>query len=377
MGAGHVGAGSPWPAPVAAGPGPGYLPPPPLPPSAGRPRRRRWPVALAVLAAVLTFVGVAAAFVELPYDSVAPGQATSVQGLLSISGHPTFPSEGEILFTTVSVLERVNVYEYLRATFDSTIDVIPERRIRGDISPEEFRRLNAEAMADSKTVAELLALAQLGFDDLVSGARILSVSEDLPSSRVLEVGDVIVGVGGQDVGAVSEVVEAIQALSPGDVIALTVERAGGEAMVVEVELGAGDDGGTLLGVLLTAEVELPFDIEIDSGDVVGSSAGLAYALALIDYLSPGELTGGIVVGVTGELASDGSVGAVGGLAQKTVAVARAGGELFLVPAENLEEARAAAPDGLEVVGVSDLQQALDALAERSGTTLAESGRQAA
>lgn len=325
---------------------------------------------LAVLAAVVSFAAVAGAFVQLPYDTVEPGKATSVEALLAVDGHPVFPSRGEILFTTVSVLERINAYEYLRGQIDPEVDVVPERRIRGDIDPDEFRRLNVEAMADSKTVAELLALRYLGFDDLVMGARVLTVNAEMPVSGVLAVGDVIVEVGGAQVGSVTDVVNAVRARGPGDTLDLVVERAGSEAMAVDVEIGADADGSPLLGVLLTAEVELPFDIEIDSGKVVGSSAGLAYALSLLDYLTPGEITGGTRVGVTGQLAPDGTVAAVGGVKHKALAVARAGGEMFIVPLDNEDEARAAAPDGVEVVAVASLDEALEALSRLPGSNAA-------
>ena len=131
-------------------------------------------------------------------------------------------------------------------------------------------------------------------------------------------------------------------------------------------MGTGDRGQAMLGVRLMTKVKLPFDITIDSGDVVGPSAGLAYALELIDLLTPGELTGGVRVAATGDLAPGGQVGPVGGVGQKTVAVRRAGAKVFLVPRDNLAEARAHA-GGMRVYPVGDVDDALRVLGGLAGS----------
>jgi PDZ domain-containing protein len=140
---------------------------------------------------------------------------------------------------------------------------------------------------------------------------------------------------------------------------------------VTVRLKAGDDGRAKLGVVITTKdfkVDAPFDIAVDSGRVVGPSAGLAYALEMIDVLTPGELTGGTVVAATGELAdTSGQVGEIGGVAQKTLAVQRAGAKVFLVPRANYAEAKAHAPKGLRVVPVDSVDDALRALGAIKGS----------
>jgi PDZ domain-containing protein len=136
---------------------------------------------------------------------------------------------------------------------------------------------------------------------------------------------------------------------------------------VDAPLGQSDAGGPLLGVRLSTRVKLPFDISIDSGKVVGPSAGLAYALELLDVLTPGELTGGMVVAVTGDLGTDGSVGPIGGVAQKAITVRRAGAKVFLVPRANLDEARSRAGNGLQVLPVDSFDDALHVLAGLDGS----------
>ena len=149
------------------------------------------------------------------------------------------------------------------------------------------------------------------------------------------------GIDDRTVAGSADVVAGIQGRQAGDVLHLRIDR-DGQIVEVDAPLGQGDDGGPLLGVRLTTRVKLPFEIEIDSGKVVGPSAGLAYALELLDVLTPGELTGGRVVAATGDLQADGTVGPIGGVAQKAVTVRRAGAKVFLVPRANLDEARSRA-----------------------------------
>jgi PDZ domain-containing protein len=154
-------------------------------------------------------------------------------------------------------------------------------------------------------------------------------------------------------------------------------REGGPPTDLSAVLAKGDQGQALLGVRMTTQFKMPFGIDIDSGNVEGPSAGLAYSLALLDELTPGELTGGRKVAATGELAPDGKVGAIGGIAQKVVAVERAGAKLFLVPRDNYAEAKKHAGNGLEVRAVDTFDDALAVLGSFDGSNalaLAQPGR---
>src|SRR4029078_10589066 len=92
------------------------------------------------------------------------------------------------------------------------------------------------------------------------------------------------------------------------------------------------------------------------------SAGLAFTLALIDELSPGNLTGGGNVGVTGTIDLVGTVCAMGGLVQKVSAVRRAVVHTFLVPTaqgpEQIARAREIGGDAVEIIPVATLDEAL-------------------
>jgi PDZ domain-containing protein len=345
------------------------------PPPAREPAQssRRWAVALVALGVVLTGVAVIARYVQLPYDTLAPGSARAVNSVIEVKGHPSYPPQGKVFYTTVSVRERVNPYEALAGWIDPAVEVLPETKVRGTVPPEEFRRMNVEAMADSKTTAQVLALRQLGFTNLGVGAEVVDVQADMPAGPVLKTGDVIVAIDGKKVASSSDAVAAIRARAPGDTLHMRVERGTAAPFDAEAVLAA-DEGRPLLGVRLSTKIKLPFEINIDSGRVVGPSAGLAYGLELLDVLTPGELTGGTSVAVTGELLSDGTVGAIGGVAQKAVTVKRAGIKVFLVPKENEAEARAHAGKGLEIRGVGTFDEALKALGSLEGSNALALGK---
>jgi Lon-like protease len=333
-------------------------------------------VATLVFSVLTAALGISARFVNLPYDSLGPGTARAVNSVVAVKGHPSYPPRGQLLYTTVSVRERVNPYEALAGWLDPEVDVIPEQKVRGDTPADVFRRQNVEAMADSKTTAELLALRHLGFADLGGGAEITFVDDTLPAAPLLRPRDVVVEADGRPVSTSDEAGAAIRAHKPGDTIALRLVRDGNAAAPIDIRapLGEGDGGRAMLGVRLTTKVELPFEISIDSGKITGPSAGLAYALELLDVLTPGELTGGVPVAVTGELQPDGTVGPIGGVAQKAATVRRAGAKVFLVPTENVAEARAHAGRDLEVRGVGSFDDALRVLGSLDGSNALALGR---
>jgi Lon-like protease len=344
------------------------------PDQGSRPRRRRW--LWAIPAALVVAALVSAALVTIPYYAIAPGSALSVTGLVTVTDGPSHPPQGEVFLTTVS-LRRITVLEGVQAWLDSSIEVRPEREILGEVPPERLREFNLELMADSKQKAMAVAFETLGYDVRSgSGALVFAVVPGTPAEGVLEQGDVVVAVDGEPVSLSEEAVALIGRHAPGDRVVLDVVPAdGGEARSVEADLMENPDapGRPLLGVQLQTkdlQLDFPFEVAIDSNRIGGPSAGLAFTLSLLDVLTPGELTGGQRVAVTGTIEFDGRVGAVGGVAQKTVAVRRAGIDVFLVPSREYEDAmRFAGPD-LRVEAIDTIDDALRVLAEAGGGALA-------
>nr|WP_231126806.1 PDZ domain-containing protein [Motilibacter aurantiacus] len=187
-----------------------------------------------------------------------------------------------------------------------------------------------------------------------------AVVKDAPAEGVVRAGDVIVAVDGKAVADPQAVRDAISAHQPGDRVSVTVER-GDKQLRLTMTTADGGNGRAVIGVTPSARVRPPLKVEIKLEDVGGPSAGMMFALGLIDKLTPGELTGGAFVAGTGTISEEGAVGPIGGIKQKLVGAKRAGASVFLAPADNCEETRGAVPDGLRVVKVGTLTEAVSAL----------------
>ena len=296
--------------------------------------------------------------------------------LVHVPDGKAFPPKGRVLLTTVSLVSEVRVIDMVLDFFDDDTEALPEERILGNTPKDELRQVNLRLMDDSKQIAIVVGLRRLGHTvaERGAGAVVEQIYEGVPAERQLRPGDVIVGVDNRPTMLIQEVQAGIKAHQPGDTVRLDVEGADGKKRIEEVELvPRPDDGTALLGVTLRTKnlrFDFPFPIDIDSLGIGGPSAGLAYSLAVIDNLTPGELTGGKRVAVTGTIESDGRVGDVGGVAQKTAAVRAAGADVFLVPAGEFEEAKARAGSKLKVVKVGTLEDALQALGRLGGNVAA-------
>jgi PDZ domain-containing protein len=337
------------------------------------PARHGWiPWAAGIATIVVLAVLTAAAFVRVPYVIISPGDATALDdGVLRVDGAPTFPHAGELLYLTVAVSNRdPNLYRYLFAHLDGDASVQKREKVIGCAGYEESGRLARDQMEQSQDVAKAVALRRLGYDVPARPGRvqIIDVVCDGPSQGRLQLGDVIVAVDGTPLESAEQVRPLVVAHQPGDTAEFTVERDGARE-TVRVRLGE-RDGAAFAGIATQDDIrhEIPVDITIDTARVSGPSAGLAFSLAIIDDLTPGDLTGGGDVAVTGTIAEDGSVGVVGGVAQKAVTARRAGARLMIVPAEEVEDARAHA-GAMKVVGVRTIDDALRALARAGGTPI--------
>jgi PDZ domain-containing protein len=199
--------------------------------------------------------------------------------------------------------------------------------------------------------------------DIVPGA---------PADGLINPGDTVVRAAGQPVDRVEDLVAEIDKLAPGDELTMVVEPADGPRRPVTAELAAFPDAPDepFLGVagLTTRDVEydFPFEVTIDPGQVRGPSAGLAFTLAVLDVLTPGDISNGVPVAVTGTIDGLGRVGPIGGIDLKALAAEQAGAELFLVPAGEEEDARSRVTGDMEIVPVETLQDALEALDDLGG-----------
>lgn len=336
-------------------------------------RKRPW-VPYAVGGAVLILLFVGATWTTLPYYALAPGSARGVTDLIVAEGTDTYPPEGEVLLTTIT-LTKVTPVEALTGWLRSDVDIVPQEQILPpDTTDEDYRRFNVQEMDDSKQTAIVVALRRLGYQvtEQGQGALIERVLPQFPANGRLEPGEVITAVDGKPVALVQEATAAIGAHQAGETVRLEVASVDGTSTrTVDVPLAADPEQGgkPVLGVFLRTSkrtFEMPIEVDIKSGSIGGPSAGLAFTLGVIDQLTPRELTGGRKVAVTGTIEIDGRVGDVGGVAQKTAAVRKAGADVFIVPAGEYEDALSRAGDELQVIKVATLQEALEALENLGG-----------
>jgi PDZ domain-containing protein len=356
------------------------------PPPRKRSRRRRILLALAPLAAVFAAGLVAAALIRVPYYSLGPGSIRATEPLVDLGGGNRDPEAGTVDFATVSVNGRLNLLQAFAGWLDPAVDVVPEERILQGRSPKENQQVNLQLMDDSKSVAVQVALQRAGLSR-PTGAELAEITPGSPADGVLAVGDVVVTIAGQPVTTSTDLVSRIRSQAVGAAVDLVVRPGvGGKADgdprgatgTRSVTRAASPDQPTVpfLGVSVRTayQVDYEHDVTIDSGQVGGPSAGLAFTLGVIDLLTDGDLTGGTEVTATGTIRPDGSVGAIGGVQQKAAAVRRAGVKLFLVPSEQtpdeLARARELAGDGVDIVPVATLDEALHVLATRGGGSVA-------
>jgi PDZ domain-containing protein len=340
----------------------------------GRRTARRRTLWLVILAGLVVAGLTAAAFlVQLPYYLVQPGSVRPAEQRIEVEGAPAYETDGEVLFTTV-YLSQATPALMVRAWLDDAVEVRTEEEMYPDGDRETNQQVNRQRMDLSKLTATRVALDRVGIDAAYSaeGARVLGVVEDGPSAGVLQPEDVIVSVDGGEVAMPDDIAGELDDRSPGDTVDVVVERDGPEPRdEVEVVLGESpsEAGRPILGVEVEPAnpvIDAEVTVEVDSGDVSGPSAGLAWTLAIIDKLTPGSLTDGRRIAVTGEILDDGTVGPIGGITQKVAAVKRAGIDVFMypaaTPADEQREMRRIAGDDVTLWPVADIDEAIERLA---------------
>ena len=344
-------------------------------PSAAPKRRRHWLRATVfVLLLLLTVAVIASNFVTLPYYAIAPGSARRVDDLVQVSDpSKAFHHQGTVLFTTVS-LYKAKTFDAIQSWFNHDIDLVPEKQILGTTKPGQLNQQNLQEMTQSKDTAVDVALRRMGVKEEGKGTLIAGVETNVPANGHLNAGDVILSIDGHPTLLSQDAVDAIRNHKPGDTSQFVVLGANGQQRTETITYGENPATHVaFVGISLTTKdmhFDVPYTVKIDSGQVGGPSAGLAFTLEVIDTLTAGDLTGGKKVAVTGTIDEEGHVGEVGGVPQKTAAVKAAGAHYFLVPASEYDQAKAHAGKNLTVIPVHTLEDALSALRTVGGDTTA-------
>lgn len=333
--------------------------------------------AAAVLAAFLA-VALAAvvAVVGVPYVIYAPGVAVdtlaTVSGrqVVSVSGRATYPTEGSMDLTTVSVTSagtRLGLVEAVAGWLDPSREVLPRSLVYPATQTVADARAQGQAqMITSQDSAVLAAARQLGIPVAVT-TQVSAVTAGGPAAGRLSAGQRIRAVDGRAVSGAAAVSAAVRAKAPGTTVTIGVGSGAGSTQV-PVRLGTAPAGSGVpagagyLGIGLAQSERAAVEADIELGqDIGGPSAGLMFSLAIVDRLTPGTLAGSVHVAGTGTVDDRGTVGAIGGIHQKMLGARAVGATLFLAPSPNCAEAAARPVAGLTLVRVTDLAGAVRAL----------------
>ena len=369
------------------------LPPPTLAPT--RPDRaelrKLWWALPLLTCAWLALIGiVVAASIQVRFWEVAPGSAEPVANRLEFTkealAHVTrYPSTNSVLFVT-AFGGQLSALETFVGSIDADVDVQSFEERFGKSTPGTQQQLGFQSMTTAKQIAEYVAFTKLGLDAsfelgsvVVEEVVCLDIPVTLSACKQLLPGDTLTVFDGKAIPTLAELAPLMEGYEPGDIVTIgVIPHMATEPEDRRVQLIESPDepGRTIIGFIPadTRTVVLPFEVSIDTDRIGGPSAGLAFTLALLDELTPGDLFGGVKVAATGTMNEDETVGAIGALPQKAVAVKAAGAKLFIVPKsqspEELAAARAVLGSAVKLVTVENLDEALALLKSLGGSGLA-------
>ncbi|MGO1537875.1 MAG: YlbL family protein [Leucobacter sp.] len=335
-------------------------------------RRMRWLLAATGLAVIVLL----AALIPSPYAIERPGPVVNTLSdvtiedttgpVIEIEGADTYPTEGALNLLTVTIVGS-NEHPASWLSLIPTLVDDSQRAVRlSELYPEELtdadrQNMNTAMMNSSQRDATAAALSALG-EQVPATLRVAGVAEGGPAEGVLRDGDIVLRAGGQTVDDYELLRDIIADSGAGTPLNVEVERDGAtvtEHLTPEV---LADSDAPMLGVGIASEYDLPVEAEISLDEIGGPSAGMIFALAIYDQLTPGTLTGGLSVSGTGTITGAGSVGAIGGLEQKLWGAARAGTDLFLLSNENCGDLPSGLPSDTDmlIAPVATLEEAISA-----------------
>jgi Lon-like protease len=355
-------------------------------------RRRRWPTVLMVVFTVLVVAVAVLLRWNVGYYALTPGNAAPVAPFIKVPADLDHPLTGTILLTDVYETQ-LNALRYLQERYLSSVaQVYPASEITGSTPANQYIDQGYLQMSQAQQDATAAALTYLGYTvrQKNAGALVIEIPAGSPATNVLNVSEVITAVNGTATPTSCALVNALHGLVPGRKATLSVETSSispngafvtGPTVrrtitlgtppkgLVDTECGQSIRPTAYLGVETEQQLawDFPVKVSVEIPDVGGPSAGLAMTLGIIDKLSGGDLTGKRTVAATGTIDPQGDVGDVGGVAQKTIAVERAGATVFFVPPQEYAAAMSKDTPQLHVYSVSSLDQALSILKRLGGT----------
>ncbi|MBR8741359.1 PDZ domain-containing protein [Nocardiopsis sp. MG754419] len=333
---------------------------------------------------LLAGLGYGSLLLPMPYLVAAPGVTLDTLGeqedgapIIGVDGAENYEHDGSLSMVTVQYAggpeHRLNLFTLVTAWLSPSQAVLPEELLfPAGRSQEEVTERQTVQMNDSQTDATAAALNQLNID-YEAVPLVADAVEGMPAEGVVEPGDRVLEVDGEPVPTSTTgndpeelvgsayVVEQVGSREIGDPVDLVLDR-DDEKVEVALETVEGEGGSSAVGILIADDMDFPVDIDISVGEIGGPSAGMMFALGIVDRLSEESITGGARIAGSGTISSDGRVGGVSGIPQKMVSAQRDGADHFLVAAESCSQvAQSAAYGELDVVQVETLTDAMDAL----------------
>ena len=317
--------------------------------------------------------------------AITPGDATPVAPLVKIEGVASETHKGTIMLTDV-YLSTLDAWQWLYFHLKSHVQFVrSDQLVQTGVPTDELQSQGYLEMSDSKQAAEVAAFRALGWmtPATPTGAIVNTVVAPSPARNAnIHVGDEIVALNSTAVTSACSLIAATHSIPAGTRVSLSIKRAkisGAGAITYRATstmslttakspAGIGSSGcagvkgasTSYLGVGVEdgSTYRLPARVTINTANIGGPSAGLAMTLTLIDKMSRQSISGNQPIAATGTIDVHGDVGDVGGVAEKTVAVQRAGAKYFFVPQVEVATAKSTAQPGLTIIGVTTLAQTL-------------------
>ncbi|GGG12728.1 YlbL family protein [Paenibacillus abyssi] len=314
-------------------------------------------------------------YIPTPFVVYEPGIVEPVTPMIKVaSGDP--PGEGKFMLTTVH-MSFANFWTVARTAWEDDMLLLRKKDVLGGKTREEYVERLVVVMQNSQSDAVEAAYRFAGVKYAIQPEKLVVTDVSSQAEDGFHAGDVLLSVNSSEIKDADSLAKLLAAGGTGETLVWSVLRQG-QAVELKTTLQmipgepAASDLPKMLGGVLLTEIRniVPEDkskaIQIAAGEIGGPSAGLMFALQMVDYLTAGDLSGGLLVAGTGTITPESTVGPIGGIALKVTAAHRKGAQLFLAPKENVQEAKAQAEkigSSMRVEAAGSLQEAVEVLAK--------------
>ena len=333
------------------------------------PLRYRWSFPAKFFFYLLT---IATLLAPIPFVFFKPGVPDNVAGkIISIKDAKTYPINGKLFITSILVTNPDSPVFGAETLVNWAIGphvVLPKESVYPPIQPaQKIERDSRNEMESSKVTSTAAALRYLGYD-FEEVYYVSDIREYSDAIKKLKIGDVITKIDGKEINQIEEIRTSYAKKSIGDSLLVTVERKDKNGKVTPVttrvilveNLDIEEKERPAIGILVGTSARFPIDVDFNLPGVGGPSAGLIFAVGIVEKLTEEDHVRGRKIAGTGTITASGKVGGIGGIEEKMVGASRIGATIFIAPRENCPDIEHV-PNGLKVIPVSTLSEAIEAL----------------